>query len=289
MKMKSTYKIAGVVILFNPPNDVTRNINSYITQIDLLYLIDNSNTTNQNLLEEIEDRNKVMYHSFGENLGVAKALNYSAELAIKGGYDFLLTMDQDSLAPENLVEELIHRAEVNYNLSNVGIITPLHVNKFGDEKCSFNSLEELNCAKTSGNLLNLKVFRKIGLFKTNYFIDYVDIEFGFRLKLNGYKVLRINTLKLQHNEADISRKNLLYRYIYPYNNSPLRMYYKTRNFLYLHKEYKKTLPDEIKAEKSTYVKNLFKIIFENDRWLKVKYCIQGLFDYLQNKNGKYNN
>ena len=35
-------KLAGVVVLYNPDDNYIDNINSYINDIDLLYIIDNS-------------------------------------------------------------------------------------------------------------------------------------------------------------------------------------------------------------------------------------------------------
>lgn len=35
-------KLAGVVILYHPDENIVENINSYITDIDFLYIVDNS-------------------------------------------------------------------------------------------------------------------------------------------------------------------------------------------------------------------------------------------------------
>ena len=36
-------KLAGVVVLYNPDQKVLDNISSYIDELDVLYLVDNSN------------------------------------------------------------------------------------------------------------------------------------------------------------------------------------------------------------------------------------------------------
>lgn len=45
--------IAGVVILYNPDESVYKNISSYAPYIQKLYIIDNSEHTNENLLSNI--------------------------------------------------------------------------------------------------------------------------------------------------------------------------------------------------------------------------------------------
>ena len=47
--MKSV-KVAGVVVLYNPTNEDISNIDSYINDIDLLYVMDNSGNKNDKRL-----------------------------------------------------------------------------------------------------------------------------------------------------------------------------------------------------------------------------------------------
>ena len=286
--MDLPFKIAGLVILYNPEIGVLENINSYVNQVDKLFVFDNSEKNYRGLLEGLLKNTAVIYESKNENLGVGYALNYAADRAFADGYDFLLTMDQDSKAEPGMVSGLVNAAMRKYKPDQVGIISPLHTSAFGDNTSNNEIYEEMPCVKTSGNLLNLKLFQKIGKFKEEYFIDYLDIEYGFRLNLKGFKVLRINNIKLAHNEAEISENKFLFRKVFPYNHSPERMYYKTRNYFYLKKEYKKSAWDYLKAEKKAFVRNVIKILlFEKDKWIKFKFCIKGYIDYRNNRTGKY--
>lgn len=45
-------KFCGVVVWYNPADDVLNNINSYITEIEKLYIIDNSKDNHNNLLAD---------------------------------------------------------------------------------------------------------------------------------------------------------------------------------------------------------------------------------------------
>ena len=46
-------KICGVVVLYNPDDDINNKIKSYINIIDKLFVVDNSNQDNSNILKNI--------------------------------------------------------------------------------------------------------------------------------------------------------------------------------------------------------------------------------------------
>ena len=65
----------------------------------------------------------------GENRGIARALNQIFEYAKEQVYDWVLTLDQDSICPENLMEE--YKRYIGFK--NVGVISPKLVDQnFGE-------------------------------------------------------------------------------------------------------------------------------------------------------------
>jgi len=68
--------IAGVVVLYNPDPIVIQNIQSYLPFLYVLYVIDNSESPNMNIVEQLRELGeKIKYIALGENRGVAYALN----------------------------------------------------------------------------------------------------------------------------------------------------------------------------------------------------------------------
>ena len=59
---------------------------------------------------------------------------------------------------------------------------------------------------TSDNIINLDIYKKIGGFKDWLFIDGIDIEYCMSLHNNNYKILRIDTIEIDHNLGDIFYK-----------------------------------------------------------------------------------
>jgi len=277
-------KVAGVVIVFNPDQSIEQNLKSYLEQVDELLVFDNSDKNLYEMSGEILTHKKIIYHFANKNMGVSYALNYASELFIEKGYEFLLTMDQDSKAPPNLVESLMKVAE---SRQNIGIVSPLHSNKFNTHLKLNKGVYEVMSVMTSGNLLSLAAYKKNGGFLNDFFIDYVDVEYCIRLNSNGFKVLRVNDLVLEHNEANISKKKFFSKIFYPTNYQPFRLYYKTRNLMYLREFYKRKFPYPLKEEYKIFVMNFIKILlYENHKLLKIRMILRGGWDYLNKRKGR---
>ncbi|OGU35022.1 MAG: hypothetical protein A2068_07225 [Ignavibacteria bacterium GWB2_35_6b] len=280
----SKYKVMGVVVLYNPDQDVLKNISTYLDQVGQLMVFDNSDITNSEIVDKIKSLKNVNYISFGQNLGIARALNHAAQVAIEKGYKFLLTMDQDSKAPLNLVSACI---SVFKGSNNVGLVTPLHANKFGTHIKPIGQIEKTTIAMTSGNLISLDVYKKVGGFEEDYFLDYMDIEYCFKLHLHHYDIIRINDLILDHNEAALTEISLFKKKVHPHNHKPFRWYYKTRNMLLLRKKYKNIFPELYGIEFNSYLRMIVRmILFEKYKIQKIKMVLLGCWDYLNNRRGK---
>jgi len=280
LRITDRKNIAGVVILYNPGNNVIENINSYMNQINHLFIFDNSKDSVVFVRDSFRKYNKVEYIFNGGNLGVALCLNKAAQIATNRGYSYLLTMDQDSKAASDMIENMLVAVS---DIKDIGIISPFHVNKFETKQIPSEIFNEELVVQTSGNLLNLSIYQLIGHFKEEFFIDYVDTEYCLRLNKNGYKVIRVNNALIYHNEADISERIFFRKKIFPHNHAPVRLYFKTRNRFYLRDLYKKYFPDYFKYE-FTLFRNMFIkiIIYEKNKLKKIGFALKGYTDYLKN-------
>ena len=254
-------KIAAVVVLYKPSSEIIKNIDTYINEVARLYIIDNSEIKSQ-YLNDFLSHSKVEYLPNYKNLGIAAALNIAIDKAINSGFLFLLTMDQDSYFEKGSLEKLIIYIAQS---DSIGIYSPFHRNKYFTNPPNNRDTEEVTDVMTSGNLLNLDVVKKIGKFKEDYFIDYVDIEYCLRLRKSGYKILRVNNSFLFHNEADLTQKKFLGYEVYPPNHSPNRWYYKIRNYFYLKREYQNSFKKSLNMKTGTLDTILLKFFY-----LKIK-------------------
>jgi len=283
-----TKNVAGVVVLYNPEPVVVDNIQTYYASVEKLYVIDNTEHAAKEIIDEISRRlPNAEYIPFNENLGIAKALNEAATRAIQEGFEWILTMDQDSSASAGMVENLLKvTSKVKHTM--VGIIAPQYIDDPIPSASNGNAVEEALTTITSGNLLNLVAFSDVGPFREELFIDFVDIDYCLRLNLKGYKVLISNQVKLEHQLGSASCHSFFGRRLCTSNHNYIRRYYITRNRLAILKEYKNVCPDFYQSEKNKNFIEITKLIlFEKNKLKKIKSILEGYIDFKRNKFGKY--
>lgn len=285
MEVINKNKIAGVVIAYNPGSSIVNNIQSYLNQIGFLYIIDNSLKSNDQIFSCFNSTSKISYLPQNKNIGVSAALNKAAVLSVQKGFKYLLTMDQDSRITEGMIEKMLL---IDQDLEKIGIITPFFVNKYETQTIPKQPYSRILMEKTSGNLLNLEIYKKVGPFNEDFFIDYVDIEYCLRLNISGYEMIQANSAFLIHNEGALSERKFFFRKVYVWNHNPLRWFYKIRNLFYLRDLYIQNFPDFFKKEYKFYIKHFIKILlYEDKKFEKFKYIIKGYMAYRRKLVGIY--
>ena len=284
--MNKSILIAGVVVLYNPDDDVIENIHSYINQIDRLFVVDNSENDNHGIIDRIKKIAGLVYIKNRKNLGLGQALNLGAMKASENGYDFLLTMDQDSKATPNMVTAMLSCLK-KYDASQVGIISPFHiicnVSLPTEDKCS-----EIFLTMTSGNLLNLEIYKTVAPFAEELFIDFIDFDYCLRMHQNGYKIIRATSAILLHKLGKIKTYYLLGgKKFHVTHHPPFRRYYITRNRFYIINKYKKEFPDFYRNQLLVFFRELLWImLFEKDKISKIKMIYRGYYDFKKGILGK---
>ena len=281
------YRIAGVVVLFNPDDGCIENINSYLNQIDYLLVVDNSDVQNSSLVNKLIQNSRIKYVFNNQNLGIANALNQAADFAFKNGFDFLLTMDQDSSVDSKLIQNY-RKFFLSSNFSDIGILAPVPNYYPESDEEKLPGSKEKDVVITSGCLLNLRIFEKVGPFKEDLFIDYVDFEYCLRLWRKKYRVVQLYSAKIYHQLGNLERKNILFWKIYITNHTPIRYYYRTRNRLYVDIKYLLVYSSFVFKDIFIFFNELIKVIFfERDKLYKLKMILFGIKDFLRNKYGKF--
>lgn len=248
--------------------------------------MDNSTSTNYKLVKRIQGLDKVKYISMNGNKGLPIPLNSALKLSIDSGYDFLLTMDQDTKFMDGDIDKFIEKVERIYrdNLSDkkIAIYAADTSNRKADKE-----LEYVNLVMTSGNLLDLKYMKKIGLFDENLFIDWVDQDLCYRVKSQGYFILQFNSIRLDHNlgEKETVKIGFLKKEITTHNW--LRYYYMTRNKFYVLKKHNISNLVRFRFLGGSICLLAKIVLFETDRVNKVKAVFKGYCDYLTAKMGEY--
>ncbi len=280
-------RVAGVIVLYNPPQNILENIESYRSQIDILFAIDNSERPNPALEGQLGQSANVVYRRNGGNLGVAKALNTGAQMALDGGYEFLLMMDQDSIAAPTMVEQMLAHSTPDLS-GKIGIVYPYHEYQNYDRPRESEAVVEIFLADTAGSLLNLEAYRKTGQFMDELFVDYVDFEYCLRLHEHGFRIVQVNNAMLHQRLGNLDSRTFLFQKIGVSNHKPIRIYYRIRNRLIVSARHFKPYPWWSMKEMILTVYVLVKIlVFEKDRWQKTKMAFKGLVDFAKGRLGSY--
>lgn len=284
--VRRSLRIAAVVVLYNPTSSHIKNMDGYNQSVEKVYAIDNSEQPDPAIVAQLSGLPNVEYIANHGNLGIAKALNLGAELAIAAGFDLLLTMDQDSEVLPGMVERLLACIDT-VDSDMLGIVSPCH--QLGETfSPPTKEWQELEVTMTSGNLLNLTAFKAIGPFREDYFIDYVDYEYCLRLREHGFFIIQANRALLLHRLGVMTWRRFLHKALKLGNHPPIRRYYSFRNRFYLHQQYKKVFPGCFRYFYREIIQEIGAVLlFEKQKFDKLQMMWRGFLDYRKGIFGKY--
>lgn len=250
-------------------------------------IVDNdSNKSTKDILESLKiNKIKIMYNK--KNYGIARALNEGIIFAKKNDFKWVLTMDQDSVAENKMVDKLLECAKFYANNSRVVSFSPniFYAREiYQNRKIKSKLYQKRLTVITSGNLLNVNIFNKFIRYEEKLFIDSVDFDFCLKLHMNKYIIIRCNNVFLFHEMGEIRFKKIFGFTIHYHIHSPTRKYYMMRNNIYIFKKY------FLKYPWFCLKKQLFIIIFciqsltlEVNRMLNLKYLFKGFLDGIFNE------
>lgn len=268
--------IVVLVILYN---DFPKN---YIKNLDSERFIIVDNTPSRNL--ELNMPN-VFYIPLFNNYGIAKALNVGFRKAKELNVQWVLTMDQDSFIPTNMLDQ--YRKYLRINNSRLGMVSPL-INMYeGEKKKAVDNVCEINTALSSGSLINVKAYDAVGGFLEKLFIDEVDFEFCWHIRSFGYHIYQLNNIVMQHQLGDTKEYKFFGRHLfYVMNEKPIRHYYMQRNQLYVRNQYANIYPEIKPTFWGTFMCLVKIVLFEKNVLKKLKARYLGYRDYKSNIFGE---
>lgn len=273
-------KIGSCTVLYNPDNNVITNVETYRELFSARVIVDNSDIKNE-ISDYFRKNSNYIYIDMNGNKGIATALNKGADFLKSINCDYILTMDQDSQFPTSYYYQIIKLVNKYHNIYS---IIGLNFNEKNDD--TSDDIVEVPYWLTSGNFVNLADFFCFGKFEDDLFIDYVDIEYGYRLYKNKLKVCYLKGFSINHKIGNPIEINIFNKTYYAMNHSPIRYYYRYRNSYYLYLRDKKFFRKEFFKEIFVNIPKM--VLFENKRMEKIVMIIKGLNDGKHKKLGAYN-
>lgn len=222
---------AGIVS-YNPElKRLKENISAIQSQISAVVIFDNgSNNIDEIQILVSEFMNVVLLKS-EKNLGIAMALNQLMQWGYEKKYDWMLSLDQDSVCEKNFVTEMTPYLTVEQNLGVVApVIMDRNVGVVGhNPKAEY---AHVNTCITSGSFSRISAWKEIGEYDESMFIDSVDFEYCYRMRKYGYGVIQVRGVQLLHELGKSQKRRFIFWKIDVTGHSSFRKYYIARNNVY---------------------------------------------------------
>lgn len=223
-KAADPVRILAVVALYDCKlsNSATLRSLSKATQADAVELrtliVDNSPEQNpQPALEE-----GVLYVGVPRNEGLAGAYNRALEIACRDGFDWLLTLDQDTCLPAEFVAGMGSLANSLRDDESVASIVPqlidgavclspiyVHPVRPTSVPRGFTGLNEREIyALNSASLLRVAALRALGGFPTDFWLDQLDLWLHHHLHRAGKRVFVAGDIQVAHKLSLLSYSSM---------------------------------------------------------------------------------
>ena len=272
-------KKAVGIVLYNPDMERwVQCLNAIEVQCDKIYLIDNNSQNINDILQVIKGRSSCTLIQNNENKGIAAALNQIMSAAETDGFEWVLTLDDDSLCDPDLYEKLWKMTSE----PEVGIICPVanddKISSIEVEKKHEARCQEIQNCITAGSLTNIEIWRKCGGFDEKMFIDFVDIDYCTCLREKGYKILQVTDTCVHQQYGNVSKTISFFGIqLSIFNYSPLRIYYSVRNQIYYMRKHKRFIK---KVNWTFYLIGYIgkRVVFEKNRVKSIKAIYKGIKD-----------
>jgi len=271
-------KILAGIVTYNPDTERLRqNIKAIAGQVDEIVIYDNGG------LDRSLFGQSISIIGDASNKGIAAALNGICEYARQGDFEWVLTLDQDSVCPEGLID-----AYTEHTMDcSIGMLCPAITDR-GYGTLSYDKgqdeTEEVDACITSASMIRLSAWEKVGGFREDFFIDMVDFDICWSLKENGYRIIRLNSKSLLQEIGHSKKVKLFGKEEVVFNHSPLRCYYMTRNTLALGRIHNRSRQCRRWVMKRMLLVNLY----EKGSCTKTRMMIRGWRDYRKGISGEYN-
>jgi len=274
--------VCAVIVTYFPDPAFSERLRQLLPQVAEAVIIDNTpqNSIAPCLLAAVQGMGKVIVIRNPINVGIAAALNQGLEFASKAAYEWILTLDQDTLCQPDMVQTLITVAKACKPTPLVvgsNYLDPQN-NRTKVQTGGAASFLEQKTVITSGGLVNVRLATAIGGFREDYFIDQVDHEFCLRARANGHMIIITRKPIMVHSVGLSGGVSLPFLGILP-NHPPLRKYYIARNTVVTIATYWRREPVWCLRRLVRLILGLVNMaVLEQNRYSKVRAFAMGIID-----------
>lgn len=231
--------IAVIICNWNKQEDVIKCIdsvfNSSIKHFDLIVV---DNASNDQSVQLIKDKfeDKLILLENKENLGGSGGFNTGIKYALEKKYDYIHLLDNDVIVDKYSLEKCYQFLLDNQNVAAVGSkilqmgnpnmlqelgaridwenysIIPQYKNVIDNEQIP--SIIECDYVPACSVMIRRTVIEQVGVMDSSCFIYWDDMDWFYRMKCAGYKVMAISDSKVWHKMGASAPTNTFVNYYY---------------------------------------------------------------------------
>ncbi len=282
--------VCAVIVTYHPSVAMLENLQNVLAEVQGLVVVDNGSSANE--LDSLRTASRDFgFHLIenGENRGIAEALNQGVRWAKNNGYLWVLLFDQDSRTGGGYVQAMFKTWRSHSKRDEIASIHPRYMHpELGYAAVAPRAPDgSLVWCMTSGALMPTWIFDKIGWFASEFFIDWVDIEYCFRIRAAGYLIAESSEAILLHDPGHSAPSSVLGFRFWPSHHSAVRRYYMSRNRLVVFRKYFFTLPLwTLKAMYAALRDTMKCFLGEQERPRKFRNFLLGTWDGLTGRMGR---
>ena len=275
---------AAVVVTYHPDAELDDRLRRVRSQVAYVVIVDNSATPTVSARLRQLTRENVELIENDRNVGVAAALNRGLRRAAALNLAWVLMLDQDSVVDDDMLASLIHIYHECPSRDRIGLIGANSRSPISGRMgmaCGTRGREyvETKTTITSGSLVALSIYERVGPFRDDFFIEGVDLEYCLRLRRHGFAVLCSRRPLMTHAGGTAEERSLFGRAVLIANHEPWRYYYMLRNFVDIVRHYAGREPLWVVAALVNFLKTFVKIwLFERNRVAKFAAMGRGIGD-----------
>ncbi len=249
-------KILAAITCYNEADIVGGTIEAILCQtapVERVVLVDNASTDG---LDELDFSPKTTIVRNKVDLGSGGGFATGLEFARAHGYNWVWLIDADTRPGPNILAlliEMLRSSGPNWD-RDVGVVSPSHdllnrgpldrgrrLTPGGPRHARVGPGAAIDCDAVmwSGALINVAVVADVGLPRVgkhgcweDLSMDYGDMEYTFRIRKAGYKVLAHRDCVIEHRVGDPLHRRLLGVDVRTTNHSAFRRYLYFRNLLF---------------------------------------------------------
>jgi rhamnosyltransferase len=286
-----------IFVLYEPTDEFVRNLAKTRAACPNIVAVDNSPKADLHLYESLRQQGiQVIFNR--NNGGLAGAYNKGAEALLARQCDVIFLLDQDSGIEASFFTGMMQGA------SELGTDTFLIGPKIYEiklEKCmpvivpgkrlpksvridgQTAGLFPTMCIISSGAAISAPAYRKLGAFREDYFIEYIDVEYSLRARKENVPVYMNAAVVLRQSNGRIERRGRLFTT----NHAAWRRYYIARNAVHCFRLYRAYSGLHWLSGLMVMQQAFSVILFDSQKLKKISAIVCGYLDGLLGRLGTF--